>query len=72
MWSDANAKAIAAGAPDMSVELDGTTWSQSVGGPQKYHAKSLAELRRKFADVSDHAELIGVLQDAGCLDLLQS
>ena len=72
LWSDANAKAIAAGAPDMSVELDGTIWSQSVGGPQKYHAKSLAELRRKFVGVSDYLELIAVLQDAGCLDLLQS
>ena len=70
-WSDANAKAIAAERPDMVVDLDGTTWSQSVGGPQKYHAKSLAELRRKFSDVKDQKELTSILEDAGCLQWLE-
>ena len=72
MWSDANAKATAAGAPDMTVELDGTTWSQSVGGPQKYHAKSLAELRRKFTEVSVRDELITLLEGVGCVQWLRS
>ena len=71
-WSDANAKAISAAAPDLSVELDGIAWSQSVGGPQKYHAKSLAELRRKFGEVSDQEELVAVLEDVGCLKWVQS
>ncbi len=71
-WSDANAKAISAAAPDLSVELDGIAWSQSVGGPQKYHAKSLAELRRKFGEVSDQEELVAVLEDVGCLRFLSS
>src|SRR5262249_21285026 len=39
-WSDANARAIAAGSEEFEVELDGRTWAQK---PQKYHARSLAE-----------------------------
>ena len=50
-WSDANAKAISTAAPDLFVELDGIAWSQSVGGPQKYHAKSLGELRRFLGEL---------------------
>ena len=71
-WSDANAKAISAAAPDLSVELDGIVWSQSVGGPQKYHAKSLAELRRKFVEVSNQEKLVAVLENVGCLQSLLS
>ncbi len=70
-WSDANAKAIAAGDTDMVVELNGSTWSQTVGGPQKYHAKSLTELRRKFSEVTDRNELTSILEDTGCLQWLQ-
>lgn len=66
-WSDANAKAIASQASDMTVELEGSTWSQSVGGPQKYHAKSLTELRRKFAEVKEQNQLTAILEEAGCL-----
>ena len=69
-WSAANAEAIAAGVDKMTVDLDGKTWSQSVGGPQKYHAKSLKELRRKYGEVSEDAELRGILDRAGCLPFL--
>ena len=47
-WSDANAKALASGSEEFSVELDGRVWTQK---PQKYHAKSLAALREKYAGV---------------------
>jgi glutathione S-transferase len=69
-WSAANAAAIASGASEMTVDLDGRTWTQSVGGPQKYHAKSLAEIRRKYAQVRDDAELRGILERTGCLPYL--
>jgi hypothetical protein len=52
LWSRANAAAVAATAKEMTVDLgDGDVWSQSVGGPQRYHAKTLREIRRKYAAV---------------------
>ncbi|MFP8873979.1 MAG: glutathione S-transferase family protein [Myxococcota bacterium] len=71
-WSDANAKAIAEGADSMAVDLDGQTWTQSVGGPQKYHAKSLKELRRKYSELSDNSELAAILERTGCLAWLKA
>src|SRR5262249_32146530 len=65
-WSDANARAIAEAREEFSVELAGGRWTQK---PQKYHAKSLAELRRRYAEVAD-AELDAVL--GGCLRWLKS
>ncbi len=69
-WSDANAKALESGAEEMTVDLDGKTWWQTVGGPQKYHAKTLKELRRKFAEHGDDAELRAILDRTGCLEFL--
>lgn len=69
-WSDANAAAIAAGADSLEVDLDGRRWTQTVGGPQKYHAKSLGVIRRKFAEVSGDEELRTLLDRTGCLALL--
>ncbi len=70
VWSDANATAIAAGADSLEVDLDGRRWTQTVGGPQKYHAKSLGVIRRKFAEVSGDAELRDLLDRTGCLAFL--
>ena len=69
-WSSANADAIAQGADEMQTEIDGQPWTQSVGGPQKYHAKSLKELRRKFAAVPDSPALTSLLDRTGCLQWL--
>ena len=65
-WSDANAKAIAAGQEEFSVELAGRRWTQK---PQKYHARSLAALRARYAAVpaSARAALDALLGRAGCL-----
>jgi hypothetical protein len=59
---------VAEGSDEFSVELAGQTWTQK---PQKYHAKSLAALRKKFAG-SDAALLGPVLERAGCLAGLKS
>lgn len=67
-WSDANAKAIAAGREEFSVELDGGTWTQK---PQKYHARSLAAIRAKYAALPDTARLDPILEAAGCLAWLR-
>lgn len=66
-WSQANAKAIADGAEEFSVELAGRTWTQK---PQKYHAKSLRALRDKYAAAATPA-LDRALADVGCLEGLR-
>jgi glutathione S-transferase len=63
-WTCANEKALAKGRGEFSVALNGKIWAQK---PQKYHARSLAMLRAKYADVADKATLDPVLEAAGCL-----
>jgi glutathione S-transferase len=64
-WSDANARALAAGQKTFSLTLGGAPFSQET---QKYHAKSLAALRARYAAVKDRAALDAILADTGCLD----
>lgn len=66
-WSTANAAAIAAGDKSFETALAGARWTQE---PQKYHARSLAELRRKYAAAASAPGLQDILRDAGCLDYL--
>ncbi len=68
-WSDANAKAIAAGDEEFSCELDGRRWTQK---PQKYHARSLAAIRARYADVASNSELAAVLERTHCREWLSS
>ncbi len=46
-WTLANAKALAEARDEFSVELGDKVWIQK---PQKYHARSLAMLRARYAD----------------------
>jgi glutathione S-transferase len=62
-WSEANARALAAGEARFSVDLPGGAYVQ---GPQKYHAKSLAALRDKFTAVKGDAKLSAILETTGC------
>jgi glutathione S-transferase len=66
-WSDANAKALAAEQDEYSVEIRTGTWTQK---PQKYHARSLAALRKRYAEVDDRSALDPILEQAGCRDWL--
>ena len=68
-WSVANAAAIARGDKTFSMTLAGARWSQE---PQKYHARSLQEIQRKYANAKDAAGLDGILEAAGCLSALRS
>jgi glutathione S-transferase len=68
-WSDANARALAEGREEFSVELAGQTFTQK---PQKYHAKSLKALRARYAAVTDKSALDPILKRAGCLDWLRA
>ena len=62
-WSVANAAAIAAGNEEFEVTLKGQRWVQK---PQKYHARSLAALRAKYAAAEGNAELDELLEATGC------
>lgn len=67
-WSDANAKAIAAGQETFSVDLQGQPFSQQ---PQKYHAKSLKVLRDRYGVMTNTKELDPILERTGCLKWLK-
>lgn len=66
-WSAANARAIAAGEKSITLSLGGAEWTQE---PQKYHARSLAEIRRKYVAAKDALGLEAILRESGCLDFL--
>ncbi|MGQ0584553.1 MAG: glutathione S-transferase family protein [Reyranella sp.] len=66
-WSVANAAAIAAGDKMFELSLGGTVWSQE---PQKYHARSLAEIRHKYAAAKGAPGLEAILRESGCLGAL--
>ncbi len=63
-WSAANAVAISGNAKSFEVALAGQLWTQE---PQKYHARSLAEIRRKYHAVKDDVGLSEILRKADCL-----
>jgi hypothetical protein len=54
----------AAAKEEFSVRLGDAVWIQK---PQKYHARSLAMLRARYAAVPDKAALDPILEAAGCL-----
>jgi glutathione S-transferase len=66
-WSAANAAAIGRGDKSFTMSLGGAEWTQE---PQKYHARSLAEIRAKFAIAKDAPGLEEILREGGCLDFL--
>jgi len=66
-WSAANAEAIARGDKTFSTTLAGSAWTQE---PQKYHARSLAELRRKYQAAKSVPGLAAILDETGCRALL--
>lgn len=63
-WTLANEKAQAEGAEEFSVRLGNDVWTQK---PQKYHARSLAMLRAKYAGMTEKTDLDMILAAAGCL-----
>ena len=67
-WSTANAHALAGSEKEFTVTIEGAPFSQQT---QKYHAKSLAALRARYATVGERAALDPILEAAGCLRWLQ-
>lgn len=68
-WSAANAAAIAKGDKTFTMTLADAAWMQE---PQRYHARSLQEIRRKYAAAQDAADLDDLLANTGCLTVLRS
>jgi glutathione S-transferase len=66
-WSTANDKALEVGEGSFTVDLPGGAYAQP---PQKYHARSLAALRAKFAEAREAPGLAAILAEAGCLEYL--
>ena len=62
-WSAANTRALSTGAKEFTVDIGGKPFTQET---QKYHAKSLAALRARYAAVADRGTLDPVLERAGC------
>lgn len=62
-WSEANRRALEAGSDALELELGGRPFRQQ---PQKYHARSLAVLRARYA-AARSGELDALLERAGCL-----
>jgi glutathione S-transferase len=67
-WTVANADAIASGREEFTVELAGKTWTQK---PQKYHAKSLSNLRAKYTTLTDKSAIDTLLKQTGCVAALR-
>lgn len=61
-WSQANSDALAAGQESFTVDLAGRPYVQP---PQKYHAKSLATLKARYAAAAS-PRLDAILEAAGC------
>lgn len=65
-WTLANERALAAGEKTFSVDLEGEPFEQEV---QKYHAKSLGMLRRRYSSLPDKARADRLLELTGCAAL---
>ena len=67
-WTLANVAALAEGRDELEIELAGRRFHQK---PQKYHARSLAALRTRYAELADRSALDPILARTGCLDALR-
>lgn len=67
-WSEANRKALESEQEEFTVELGSGSWTQK---PQKYHARSLGAIRKRYTEVKDKATLDPILERAGCLKWLK-
>lgn len=71
-WAAAVSDALQAGKEELNVSIHDEAFKHSVGGPQKYHAKSLAMLKEKYRNYADDATLDQVLTRTGCKAFLTS
>lgn len=70
-WTDAVTRAMHDEQDSLTVEMNGSPFVHSIGGPQKYHVKSLKVLREKYQRVGANQELDSILSSTGCKPFLQ-
>ena len=68
-WSKANAQAIVGGDDQFTVEIGGKPFTQNT---QKYHAKSLAVLRKRYSALDRPGWLDELLNETGCTPYLKA
>ncbi len=71
-WVSAVLRALENGEDKLAVQLQGELFEHTVGGPQKYHAKSFAMLKAQFDAIEDREELDSILREADCLSFFRS
>ena len=70
-WTSGITASMAEGKEELSVMIKGKEFNHSIGGPQKYHVKSLAVLKSKFDTFRGNQKLEEILSEAKCLEFLQ-
>ncbi len=66
-WSSANTNALKQNKTQFSVNLNNEKYTQQ---PQKYHAKSLESLKKRFQEIRDPKQIKSILTDYDCLQWL--
>ena len=56
---------------ELSVMIKDKEFNHYIGGPQKYHVKSLTVLKSKFDTFRGNQTLENILSEANCLRFLQ-
>ena len=70
-WTSEITASMAEGKEELSVMIKGKEFTHSIGGPQKYHVKSLTVLKSKFDKYKGNQTLEDILSEANCLRFLQ-
>tara|TARA_B100000953_G_scaffold67014_1_gene53689 strand:+ start:1601 stop:2626 length:1026 start_codon:yes stop_codon:yes gene_type:complete len=70
-WTSEVTKSILEKKEEISVLIQGKEFRHSLGGPQKYHVKSLAVLKKKFILFKNNETLTNILLECKCLNFLK-
>ena len=55
---------------EVSVKIKGQDYTHTIGGPQKYHVKSLKALKEKYNLINNKTNINKILNEIGCLENL--
>ena len=69
-WSNAVTNAMNVSKEEVSVKIKGQDYIHTIGGPQKYHVKSLKALKEKYNLINNKTKINKILNEIGCLENL--
>ena len=69
-WSNAVTNAMKVSKEEVSVKIKGQDYIHNIGGPQKYHVKSLKVLKKKYNLIKNKTNINKILNEIGCLENL--